>query len=62
LLPYADVPELSGRILVITGNDEAKANRLASAIGEEFVAMRGKTTPESVSFDDGISAAAARRW
>ena len=35
--PYADVPELSGRILVITDGDKAKADRLATEIGEEFV-------------------------
>jgi microcystin degradation protein MlrC len=57
--PYADVPELSGRILVITGNDEDKADRLATAIGEEFVARRGKTASPSVAFDEGISTAVA---
>ena len=44
--PYADVPELTGRILVITDNDKAKADRLASEIGREFVAMRGRTAPD----------------
>jgi microcystin degradation protein MlrC len=57
--PYADVPELSGRILVITDNDKDKAGRLATTIGEEFVSMRGRTAPESVPFDEGISAAVA---
>ena len=57
--PYADVPELSGRVLVITDNDKDKAGRLATVIGEEFVAMRGRTAPEAVPFDDGISAAIA---
>jgi microcystin degradation protein MlrC len=55
--PYADVPELSGRVLVITDNDKDKANRLATAIGEEFVSMRGKTAPVSLPFDEGISRA-----
>ena len=44
--PYADVPEMSGRILVITDGDKAKADRLATEIGEEFVAMRGRTAPD----------------
>jgi microcystin degradation protein MlrC len=57
--PYADVPELSGRILVITDNDKDKAGRLATTIGEEFVSMRDRTAPESVPFDEGISAAVA---
>ena len=57
--PYADVPELSGRILVVADNDKAQADRLATAIGQEFVGMRGKTAPEAVPFDEGISAAVA---
>lgn len=57
--PYADVPELTGRILVITDNDKAKADALATAIGQEFISMRGKTAPEYLSMDDGIAAAMA---
>ncbi len=57
--PYADVAELSGRILVITDNDKEKADRLASEIGEEFVTMRGRTAPEYQAVDDGITAALA---
>jgi microcystin degradation protein MlrC len=43
--PYADVPELSGRVLVITDKD--KAGRLAS-IGEEFASMRPRTAPPAL--------------
>ena len=50
---------LAGRILVITDNDKAKADRLASEIGEEFVAMRGRTAPDYLDCDAGISAALA---
>jgi microcystin degradation protein MlrC len=57
--PYADVPELSGRILVITDNDKAKADRLATGIGEEFISMRGRTAPDYLSVEDGIDAAVA---
>jgi microcystin degradation protein MlrC len=57
--PYADVPELSGRILVVTDNDKAKADRLASAIGEEFISMRGRTAPDYMDVDAGIAAALA---
>ncbi len=57
--PYADVPELSGRILVITDNDKAKADALATTIGEEFVSMRGKTAPDYMSVEDGLDAALA---
>ena len=58
--PYADVPELGGRILVITDNDKAKADALATRIGEEFVAMRGKTAPDYLDVEEGI--AAALQW
>ena len=57
--PYADVPELSGRILVVTDNDKEKANRLATEIGQEFVSMRGRTAPEYMECDAGLSAAQA---
>jgi hypothetical protein len=32
---------------------------VVTTIGEEFVAMRGKTAPPSVPFDEGISTAVA---
>jgi len=37
--PYADVPELSGRIPVITDGDKAKADRLAMAFSGSPVVM-----------------------
>ena len=55
--PYADVPELSGRILVVTDGDKAKADGLATEIGQEFVAMRGRTAPAYLSVEDGLDAA-----
>ncbi len=55
--PYGDVPELSGRILVITDGDKAKADRLATEIGEEFIAMRGRTAPEYLSPEAAIEVA-----
>ena len=57
--PYADVPELGGRILVVTDGDKARADALATRIGEEFVSMRGKTLPRFYEVDDGIAAALA---
>lgn len=57
--PYADVPEMTGRILVITDNDKAKADRLATQIGEEFVSMRGKTAPDYLDVDGAITAGIA---
>jgi microcystin degradation protein MlrC len=57
--PYADVEELTGRVLVITDNDKAKADALATQLGEEFVGMRGKTAPPYETVDGGISTAVA---
>jgi microcystin degradation protein MlrC len=57
--PYADVAELTGRVLVITNNDKAKADALATQLGEEFVGMRGKTAPPYETVDGGISTAVA---
>jgi microcystin degradation protein MlrC len=55
--PYADVPEMTGRILVVTDGDKALADRLATAIGEEFVSMRGRTAPEYLWVEAAISTA-----
>ncbi|MBL8833694.1 MAG: M81 family metallopeptidase [Rhodospirillales bacterium] len=55
--PYADVPELTGRILVVMDKDKKKGDALATKIGEEFVSMRGKTMPEYFGVDDGITVA-----
>jgi microcystin degradation protein MlrC len=55
--PYADVPELSSRILVVTDNDKAKADALATKLGEELVSMRGKTVPDFLSIAEAVGAA-----
>ena len=55
--PYADVPELTGRILVVMDGDKAGADRLATTIGEEFVAMRGRTAPEYLDVAGAIRTA-----
>jgi microcystin degradation protein MlrC len=53
--PYADVPEMGGRILVITDNNKAQADKLATEIGEEFVSMRGRTAPDYLEVDQAIT-------
>ncbi|MFO7743370.1 MAG: MlrC C-terminal domain-containing protein, partial [Anaerolineae bacterium] len=55
--PYADVPELGGRILVVMDGDKARGDTLATQIGQEFVSMRGKTLPDYYEVDAGIRAA-----
>ena len=55
--PYADVPELSARVLVIADGDKGKADALAVALGQELVAMRGKTMPEYLDIEAALTAA-----
>lgn len=54
--PYADVPELSARVLVVADGDKAKANALATKLGEEMISMRGKTMPEFLDTAGGVAA------
>lgn len=57
--PWGDVPELSGRILVVMDEDKAKGDQLATVIGKEFISMRAdiEAQYEYLSVDDGIDAA-----
>jgi len=57
--PYADVAELTSRILVVADGDKAKADALATKLGEEFVSMRGRTTPEFLTVAEGVKAGIA---
>lgn len=54
--PYADVPELSSRVLVVADGDKKKADALATKLGEELVSMRGKTAPEYLDVAAGVAA------
>jgi microcystin degradation protein MlrC len=53
--PYADVPEIGSRVLVLTDNDKAKANATAIELGKELVSMRGKTMPEYFDVETAVS-------
>jgi microcystin degradation protein MlrC len=53
------VPENSSRVLVIADGDKAKADRLATRLGEELVSMRGKTVPQFLAIADGVATAVA---
>jgi microcystin degradation protein MlrC len=55
--PYADVPELSSRVLVVTNNDKAAADALARKLGEELVSMRGRTTPDYLDIKTAVASA-----
>ena len=55
--PYADVPEIGAKILVVTDNNKAYGDKLAAELANELWSMRGKTTPEYFSVDGGIDVA-----
>lgn len=57
--PYADVEELSSRVLVITDGDKAKADAVATKLGEELVSMRGRTAPDYLDPGGAVAAALA---
>lgn len=55
--PYADVPEMTGRVLVVVDGDKPLSDRLATEIGEEFVAMRGRSAPDYLDVEAAITTA-----
>ena len=55
--PYADVPEMGARILVVTDNRRAAGDQLAQTLADAFFAMRGKTQPDYYTPDEMIDLA-----
>ncbi len=55
--PYADVPEMGARILVVTNHRREAGDQLARTLADEFFAMRGKTQPDYYSPDEVIDIA-----
>ncbi len=55
--PYADVPEMGARVLVITDNQRAAGDTLARTLADEFFGMRGKTQPDFQTPDGAIDIA-----
>ena len=53
------MPEIASRVLVIADGDKAKADALATEIGEELVSMRGRTMPQFLASATGVDAALA---
>jgi microcystin degradation protein MlrC len=53
--PWADVKEMGTRLIAVTDNDRAKADRLARELGMEFFAMRSATQPPYVSLDAAMA-------
>jgi microcystin degradation protein MlrC len=56
--PHADVPEMGTRVLVYTDNAKAHGDALASRLGREVVAMRGRTAPRLTSIGTALARAA----
>jgi len=59
--PYADVPEMGARVLVVTNNQREVGDRLARQLAEDFFAMRGKTLPDYYTPDEVIDIALKER-
>ena len=53
--PWGDSPDLGTRILVVTDNDPAKAERLCQEIGDEIIAMREKFAPPFPEVDAAVT-------
>jgi microcystin degradation protein MlrC len=53
--PWSDIREMSSRIIAVTDNDKAKAEKLAKDLGMEFFAMREKTQPPYVTLEAAMA-------
>jgi len=58
--PYADVPEIGTRILVVTDNQPEKGAALAERLGRELWDMRDQVRPPFLTIDAALDKAAAR--
>jgi microcystin degradation protein MlrC len=57
--PHADVPEMGSRMLVYTNNAKVAGDALAEKLGQEIIALRGKTAPPNLDFLDALDQALA---
>lgn len=57
--PWADVPDMGSKMLVVADGDKAKAERLAGELGREFYAMRAQTQPAYATLDQAMARAAS---
>ena len=55
--PYADVPDLGTKILVVTDNNKALGDKLAKELGEELIAMRDSVRPAFLTLEGALDAA-----
>ena len=57
--PWGDVPEVGAKMLVVTDNTPARAQALATELGQEIWRLRDECFPRHDSIDGGIDAALA---
>ena len=57
--PWGDVPEVGAKMLVITDNNPAQAQALATELGQEIFAIREACFPQHDTIDEAIDAALA---
>ena len=57
--PYADVPELGSKMLVVTDNQPDKAQTLARELGIELIRLRGQTMPKHIPMEEAFDIALA---
>ena len=55
--PYADVPDLGTKMLVVTDNDKALGDKIAKQLGEELIAMRDTVRPAFLTLEGALDAA-----
>jgi microcystin degradation protein MlrC len=55
--PYADVPDLGTKMLVVTDNNKAHGDKVAKRLGEELIAMRDTVRPAFLTLEGALDAA-----
>ncbi len=57
--PYADVPDLGGKLLVVTDARPEQADSLARELGVELIKLREKTMPRHIPVEEALEKALA---
>ena len=57
--PWADVADLGAKALVVTDDDQGKADALAAELGHELQALRGRTAAPMLDHEAGLERALA---
>lgn len=61
--PWADIPDMGTKVLVVTDDDREAGDRIAATLAQELYALRGRTRSPVVPMEEAIErAAAATRW